>query len=55
MKRSLVYLMVPEQRREPEEYISERAKLNGLRALNKENLSQASPLALANLLTYFDE
>lgn len=53
LQNSLIYLMLPEQRKEPEQYVSQQAKLEGLRALSEENLSKASPLALANLESYF--
>ena len=50
---SLVYSFSPERRRQGEEDIAERAALESLRAFSPHTLSNASPLAVANLELYF--
>jgi uncharacterized protein YdaT len=50
---SLVFLFDREARQNAETYISERAHLEGLAALNPQNLGKASPLTVANLANYF--
>ncbi|MBE9061214.1 hypothetical protein [cf. Phormidesmis sp. LEGE 11477] len=51
---SLVYSFSTERRRQGEVYIAERAALESLTAFNPQNLSKASPLAVANLELYFE-
>ncbi|EDX84981.1 hypothetical protein S7335_2680 [Synechococcus sp. PCC 7335] len=53
LHQSLVYSFSTERRRQGEEYIAERAALESLTAFNPQNLSKASPLAVANLELYF--
>ncbi|MGC1216824.1 MAG: hypothetical protein WA883_05080 [Phormidesmis sp.] len=50
---SLVYSFDVEARRQGEEYIAQRAMLESLTAFSPQNLSKASPLAVANLNLYF--
>ncbi len=50
---SLVYSFDLEARRQGEEYIAQRAMLESLAAFSPQNLSKASPLAVANLNLYF--
>ena len=50
---SLLILMDDNQRQNHQNYILERSKVEGLSALNEENLQQASPITLANLNYYF--
>lgn len=53
MRDSLYFLMDDESRTEFEEYVSERAKLEGLSSLTEKNLKAADSLTVANLLYYF--
>jgi DNA-binding ferritin-like protein len=53
MRDSLYFLMDDESRIEFEEYVSERAKLEGLSSLTEKNLKAADSLTVANLLYYF--
>ncbi|MGC1310223.1 MAG: hypothetical protein WA885_23585 [Phormidesmis sp.] len=50
---SLVYSFDAESRQQGEQYIAERAMLESLTAFSPQNLSKASPLAVANLNLYF--
>ena len=50
---SLLYLMDTDKRTESQNYIAERAQLEGLSALTLENLQKATPLTIANLEYYF--
>lgn len=51
--KSLIYSFDTEARRQEEQYITERAKLESLTAFSPQNLAQATPLAVANLALYF--
>ena len=53
LRNSLLFLMDDMRRTESEEYISKRAKLDGLSALTEQNLKVADSLTVANLLSYF--
>ncbi len=53
LRDSLVLLFNPEVRQKAEDYIGERAHLEGLAVLNSQNLCKATPLTVANLDWYF--
>lgn len=53
LRDSLIVTVDPEQRANFEDYIGERAELEGFNALKSDNLQKASPLTIANLLHYF--
>jgi DNA-binding ferritin-like protein len=53
LRDSLLYLMDADKRIESQNYIAERAPLEGLSALTRETMQKANPLTIANLEYYF--